>query len=243
MNQSAMTIPGLRVDGARFYQWMAGFIAILAFIGFSHTFFLKTWTDAPALPFMLHVHGIIATGWILLFLAQTTLIKRQRVDLHRRLGAVGVVLAVLFVASAILGGITITHVRGAGPEALARLALPFVACSVFVVLIGAGLCYRHQPMRHKRLMLLTTINALIPALGRLPYLNPVFAINFVLAVLLLACFVHDHRTLGRIHPVTIWGSLLVLVSIPARLLFGTTELWQQFASWLLQFNDLWQILV
>jgi len=97
--QELKTNPSSRIEYSRFYFWMAVVIALTAFIGFSRTFFLKEWTSSPPLPLILHIHGIVATGWILLFLSQTTLIDRHRVDLHRRLGITGVVLAVLLLVT------------------------------------------------------------------------------------------------------------------------------------------------
>ena len=49
---------------------------------------------APALPLLLHAHGLIFTSWIVLFVVQTRLIAGRRTPLHRRLGVVGGLLAV-----------------------------------------------------------------------------------------------------------------------------------------------------
>jgi hypothetical protein len=37
--------------------------------------------------------------------------------------------------------------------------------------------------------------------------------------------VWDWRTLGRLHPVTLWGELLLLLSLPARAAFAQTGAW------------------
>jgi hypothetical protein len=42
-----------------------------------------------------HIHGLVFTSWVLLFLAQTILVATDRTDLHRKLGAGGAVLAAL----------------------------------------------------------------------------------------------------------------------------------------------------
>jgi len=232
--QELETRPSSRIEYSRFYFWMAVVIALTAFIGFSRTFFLMEWTSSPPLPPILHIHGIVATGWILLFLTQTTLIDHHRVDLHRRLGITGVVLAVLLLVTAILAGITMAQVRGGGPEALARLSLPFVAGPVFAILAGAGLYFRRKPEVHKRLMLLATINALTPALGRLPLVDAYMPVSFfiLISLFLLAGVFYDVLTRGRPHFVTICGGLFVMASAPARVLLGQTESWMQFARWL-----------
>jgi len=42
-------------------------------------------------------HAIISLAWLLLFLTQATLIAKSRLNIHRRLGVFGAVLAVVFV--------------------------------------------------------------------------------------------------------------------------------------------------
>jgi hypothetical protein len=43
------------------------------------------------------VHAIVAAAWLLVFLAQATLVATGRTTIHRRLGIVGAVLTVVFV--------------------------------------------------------------------------------------------------------------------------------------------------
>lgn len=220
---------------SRFYFWMALAIAVTAFVGFSRTYYLKEWFGSPPLPLAVHFHGVVATGFILLFVVQTALIDRRRVRVHRRVGLAGAVLAALLVVSAFAAGIAMARVRAGNPLAIIRLALPFVATPVFAVLVTLGFLYRKRPKVHKRLMLLATINALIPALGRLPYIDAYFPLSFYAAVaaFLLACVFHDWLTDRRVHSVTIWGGALIMASIPARILLGQTEVWRSFATWLL----------
>ena len=40
------------------------------------------------------------------------------------------------------------------------------------------------------------------------------------------------RSLGRIHPVTLWGGLALMLSFPGRMAFGKTDLWLRFAEWI-----------
>jgi hypothetical protein len=41
----------------------------------------------------------------------------------------------------------------------------------------------------------------------------------------------DLRTRGGLHPVTLWGGLLIIVSQPLRLVVSGTESWLAFARW------------
>jgi hypothetical protein len=106
-------------------------------------------------------------------------------------------------------------------------------------LLTAALAMRRRSDWHKRLMLLATIALIIPAAARLSSYftgrnNP--AIGIIATILLVGwCCLEDRRRTGRVHPAyKIAGSLLIL-SLPARLLIGYTEPWQNFAQWLVGF--------
>jgi hypothetical protein len=88
-----MTVhPGVAVRrrGGRFYVGLALAVALTVFAGFAPTYYLRLrYSPDSPLPGMLHLHGLVFTAWILLFLAQSTLVAAGRTDLHRRLGAAG----------------------------------------------------------------------------------------------------------------------------------------------------------
>lgn len=73
-----------------FYIGMALVILVTVFAGFSRSYFLKAQFGTPPLSTLLRVHGLVFTSWILLFLAQTTLVAARRTDIHRHRGKTGV---------------------------------------------------------------------------------------------------------------------------------------------------------
>lgn len=225
------------VTSARFsfYFWMAVAIALTAFIGFSYSFFFKHWTDAPPLPVAVHIHGLAGSSFMILFVAQATLVSRGRTDLHLRLGIGVVVLAILFFLSAFPAAFAMAHLRGESDYAIVRLALPFVAAPVFILLVVAAFFYRRRPEVHKRLMLLAAIEGVTPALGRLPYLHAYMPFSFfaIAGMFLFAVPIHDWWTERRIPAATIWGAGLVLVSLPGRVLLGLSDTWDSIARDLL----------
>jgi hypothetical protein len=214
-----------------FYFWMAIALALTAFIGFSRSYFLQHWTSAPPLPLVVHVHGLLGSAFMLLFVAQTALIARGRTDLHRRLGVGGLIIAVLFFLSAFPAGIAMAHVRGETHEAIVRLALPFVAAPVFIVLIAAAVVFRRRPEVHKRLMLFAAIDAVIPAIGRLPLLDAYAPLSFlaIIILFLLAVVVRDLWRGWHLSAATVFGGSLVLVSLPGRVMLGASDTWQGIA--------------
>ena len=58
----------------RFYTGMALAIALTVFAGFAPTYYLRPWFQSTPLGGLVHLHGLVFTGWVLLFLVQSTLI-------------------------------------------------------------------------------------------------------------------------------------------------------------------------
>jgi hypothetical protein len=122
-------------------------------------------------------------------------------------------------------------------EARRFLAVQAFDLGVFAALVAAGIVLRRDPQSHKRCLLLATIGLLPPAIARLPFppdlpggIVTIFLLSD-LAVLPLVWF--DLKTRGRIHPATLWGSLLIWVTVPARFGLAASDGWLRFADWLM----------
>jgi uncharacterized membrane protein YfcA len=190
------------------------------------------------LPLRVHLHGLLFTGWVLLFLVQSCLVSTRRTDLHRRFGLAGS----LIVIPMLISGATVA-VRNESPPVVDALAhesrllvmvIPLSSVVLFATLAGAGLYYRRRPDTHKRLMLLATIALLPPALGRIPVLAARAPAAFfgVTLLFILAVAAYDLRTRRHLHPASLWGGLCLAASFPGRLALGRTEVWQVFARWI-----------
>ena len=222
-----------------FYVAMSIAVVITVFAGFAPTYYLRPYFTATPLIPLLHVHGIVFSSWLVLFVTQTTLVAAHRTDIHRRLGILGGVIAILM----ILIGSTTAVIRAKlgvspvpGVPLLSFLVIPLGDMFVFSILVGAGFYYRRRPDVHKRLMLLATISILAAAIARLPFAfiqqaGPLafFGLTdvFVVAVLL-----YDLITLKRIHRATALAALFIVASQPLRLMVGGTHAWLSFAGWL-----------
>src|ERR1700730_296738 len=135
----------------------------------SRSLTLPRFLGKPPLPPLVLLHGIIFTCWLVHLLSQVTLVAAKRTDLHRRLGALGAVLAVLMIVVGIITAIYEAK-HGFPPRSrpLVFLAVSICDILVFSILVAAGFYYRRQAETHKRLMLLATIAILDAAIGRLP---------------------------------------------------------------------------
>lgn len=154
----------------RLYIWAAVFIPLIVLTGFARTYYLKGVFGTPALPGLLvHLHGLVMTAWVVLFVVQVGLVSARRTKLHQRLGVLGALLAALVVLVGTLTAIA-AAARGSspGPPPLQFLVVPFGDLLVFAILFGTALYFRRRLQIHKRLMLLTALSLLTPAIARLP---------------------------------------------------------------------------
>src|SRR6516225_12346300 len=88
-----------------FFSGMAAVALIAVLVGFARTYFLAGMFRAPLPNLLVHIHGAAFTLWIILFLTQISLVTVHRVDLHRRLGLLGFVLALMMI---VLGTMTVS---------------------------------------------------------------------------------------------------------------------------------------
>jgi hypothetical protein len=245
----AHTVTATRAE-QRFYVWMAIAAALVVLGGFAPTYFLRSFTTiarypsgavvSRSLPLLIHAHAIVSTSWLMLLVGQTTLVATGRIDLHRRMGIAGAVIALLLVGLGVM-----TAIRGArdgwnpgGPFADSRaiLAVTLGDILLFASFVGAGLFLRRNREAHKRLMILGTLAGLMwPAITRMPYVAPRPPRMFgLLLLLVLAMPAWDYWTNRRVHPVAIWGPLIILASFPIRQALAATAGWGHFAEWLIR---------
>lgn len=210
---------------------------LIIFAGFARTFYLKGAFDAPPLSNLLFAHGVVMTLWMGLFLTQLGLVAARRVELHRRLGIAGAVVAAAVVAVGIAAGIDAGR-RGFSPSPdvtpVMFMAVPIFDVLVFGALVAAGLALRRRRDWHKRLMLLAMLGILTPGFARLPVDAirdgglPVFFGGMLLIVAIVV--VADTVRNRRLHPAFGWGVAFLAASVPLRIALAGTDAWAAFAQ-------------
>jgi hypothetical protein len=227
---------------------MAGLFLVTVLIGFIPDSLMKIGMiragQRPPFPPILHVHAVLMGAWLILMLAQTSLMATGRRALHMKLGIAAMVLAPAIVIVGILLVPTIyraayfgVHALPPAVQATMTHALDFAANIqliqirvgvLFPLFVALGLCARrHDVGLHKRLMILATALPLPAAIQRIAWLpstipwNPVsLEIDSLLSI--SPMFLWDLYRLRRIHRAYIWwfaGSLPF--AIAAQLLWGT----------------------
>ena len=239
MNVSAPSVAPLRLprQDRVFHTGLAIAFLLTAIAGFGPTYFFKPIHASPPLSSLLHVHGLVFTGWLVLLIVQTALVKAHRVDLHKRLGLAGAVLAAVMIPVGIMAAIEAARKGTATPglTPLTFMIFPVGAVVMFLGFVGVALWKRRQPEIHRRLIVLGTVSILTPAIVRLWFLprNPILALLLSL-IFVIAAMIHDWKTRRRVHPLYLWGGLFIFLSGPLRSALGQTAAWQSFARFLVE---------
>jgi hypothetical protein len=225
-------------------------LAILAavLIGFARTFFLRPLFPeivadfAAPEPYFL-VHGAFFAAWFLLLAVQASLITARRVDLHRRLGVFGAVLAAAMLVLGVIGVLIAarrpTGFIGVPVPPLQFMVQPLTELVLFAVFVALAVHLRRDSASHKRLMLLGSIALLSAAIVRWPVSlvmaeSPVpgfMTTDLLVDLFILPILVWDLLTRGRPHPATLWGAAALILSQPLRWLLAGTDAWLSFAQW------------
>jgi hypothetical protein len=223
----------------RFYFYAVLGAAIVVFVGFAQSYFLKGFFGTPPLYPLLHLHGFIMTSWFVLFATQTWLIEAHRVSLHRRLGIFGAILAsMMLIFGAIV--VTINAREGRVPENApipVILILSYINLLVFGLLVGTAIYLRRHSEFHKRLMLLATLNLLSPAVNRIPLdfiqSGGLLTVLGLPDLFILICVVYDTALHRRLHPAFGWGALLSFLWPALGIVLGGSSAGSTFATWVL----------
>lgn len=207
--------------------------------------------ERPPFPLVMHLHALLMGSFLLLLLAQTTLVATGRCDLHRRLGLLSMVIAPALVIVGfvliktnfdLLWGALQTTPPGAAREKLEGALhqtnniklLQLRIGILFPLFLMIALRARGKDAGlHKRMMILATAMTLPAGIDRIPWLpttlpaSPVGP-DFWTLVAISPMFVWDVVRNHRVHRAYwIWLGVNVPFAIAVHGLWGT-EAWQAF---------------
>lgn len=236
------------------YVAMAVFLIAVTLTGFIPDSVMKIGMveagKRPPFPFVLHLHAIAMGSWLLLLLAQTSLMATGRRAGHRQLGMIAMVLAPAVVLIGIVLAPTMyretwhaVHAMPGGPSAeglmdvavRGNIALLQIQIGlVFATVVALALRARKTDMAtHKRLMVLAPIVAMPAAVDRISWLPSTFPVSpwapeIYILLLALPLFAWDlYRSGGIQRAYKIWLALVLPTGAVAILLWNTPW-WQAF---------------
>jgi hypothetical protein len=200
-----------------FYLGLTLLLVAMVVAGFWPSYYGRLATGAvPQVHPVVHVHGAVFSGWMLLLVAQVVLAARRRLDLHRALGRVGIAYGgLVWVMGSVVTFVAPAHKVATGvwtrDEAASFLILPIGDMLLFGGLFAAAIWHRRRPETHKRLIVLATLSLVFAAAGRMSgdSLPLFFGIWIVPLLVVLA---HDLWALGRVHRTYVLGTVLLLAA-------------------------------
>ena len=160
------------VSRPRFYLGMTAFMSLMVLVGFWPSYFGQVIHGIPNRPIVIHLHGLIFAGWMVLLVTQVYLAATGRIREHRSLGTLGIAYGVLVLAMGLVVSIAapVLHLR-AGEQTLDEVAgfliIPLGDMVLFAAFFIPAVIYRTRPELHKRFMLLATNALLFAAAGRI----------------------------------------------------------------------------
>jgi hypothetical protein len=231
------------------YVFMAGLFVVTVLTGFiPDSISLLEAVELgqrPPLPPILHIHAILMGSWLLLLLAQTTLMATGRSGQHKNLGLIAIVLAPILVFAMFgvihstwswIGSIPAGVME---PDALdgirvivsnillvqIRIAILFPALITWAVLVR-----RKDSETHKRLMILATLLPLPAAVDRMTWLPATIpdspaSIHLYSLLLLLPVLIYDVVRRGHVHRAYVIGIVLNIPFVIATHVFWSSPWW------------------
>ena len=241
------------------FVFMAAMLIVVTLVGFIPDSVMKVGMveagKRPPFPLVLHFHAVAMGSWLLLLLAQTSLMATGRRAGHRQLGLASMVLgpAVILIGFVLVPTMyqqvwNSVHAMPGGPDAegLAQVAtrgnialIQIQVGSLFAILVTLAVRARKRDLTlHKRLMVLAPIVAMPAAVDRMKWLPatlPASPLSAQLYVLLLAApmFAWDLYRLGYIHRAYVIWLGLVLSTDAVVLLLWNNPWWQSVVPGLL----------
>jgi hypothetical protein len=230
-----------------FFTTMSVLMLAIVFMGFASSYFLRgaAFSHLPSL--LVHLHGAVFSSWIILFVVQSSLVSAGNLQLHRKLGIAGAVIACMMV---VLGVLTPygTLRRGAQLPSIFTPTSFLIGNILGILLFGAyvavAVWQRKNRIVHKRLMLIANTTLMAPALSRMAF--PVmehplltfplmthypFLIGAIPLAMIVALFIFDLVTQKRPLVVTVIGGFLFWAFDPFSDFIINTQLSQHIAYW------------
>jgi hypothetical protein len=233
-------------DTRWFYVGMAGVCVLVAFGGFVPTYWARLATGSFGGAPILHIHGALFFSWTLFFLAQTMWVASGQTGRHRQWGLTGIALATAMGVSVVLASINsmkVAETIAMGDAARRFSIVALSALVLFATFVGLAIANVQRPQAHKRYMLLAMVPLLHAATARI-FLTlfappgavgppPVFVAippGLTVDLFVVAMLVHDRRTLGRMHPITLFGGAANLAVQLLVVPLSATAAWMAVAT-------------
>jgi len=211
-----------------FYQKMAVGLALFILFSFLQ-FAARGLVDYRQVPLVVHFHAVAMVSWLGLLVVQSTLAARLDLAMHRRLGWLGLVLALVIPPLAIATCVAAIRAHLVPPFFTPAIFLSLVTVEslTFAALVVTAIAMRRRTAWHRRFMVGATMILLEPAFGRtlpMPFMGHwghwvAMALQLVVLGIMAR---HDLATRGKVHPATMVVAALLVLTHVVHTLLGMT---------------------
>lgn len=238
----------LRSSERHFYLWMAGVFVLIAFGGFTPTYWAPVARGAFHGPPILHIHGALLFTWTLFYFMQTAWVASGHTPTHRAWGLAGIALFSVMMCSILVAQVTVMRLddaHGYGEAGRRFAAVALFALPVLIGLFSLAIANVRRPETHKRLMYLVMVGFMHPAIARVVLTlfappgaqgpPPVFVAvppGLIADLLIVVAMIHDWRIRERPHHVYVYGGLALLAEQLLTVPVSTTQTWMSIARFL-----------
>lgn len=211
-----------------FYFSMSLLVAAVVVYGFSQTVGQNLIYATPPRPWVVWIHGIVFSSWVVFFIFQSALVRAHKVKLHRLTGwfgaGLGVVIPVLGIWTAIvMDRFVFLHFHFASAKVFFSIQLWDITS--FTIPFWLAIYWRRKPEFHRRLVLIATCALTSAAFGRFPILPLEWSYIGVDALILLGV-VRDLIINRRFHVVYLYA----LPALIAGQIFAV-QTWLHHPAW------------
>ncbi len=214
-----------------FYYFFNLVILALVIIGFGLNAIVHP-DKLPPVSGIVYLHGLVMLAWYILIVYQSVLVRSGNIALHQKLGKTSILLALAIVIT----GIWMSVVHYSRPDGFVFSTINTFILINFVILYFLAWKNRFRSEYHKRYMILVSLSAVFPALGRI-----ILGLNFnqylsvpLWIILVLVVGFYDFQGQKKIHPATKIGTGFIFVGIALTLILMENAVWKEFLDRLMQ---------
>jgi hypothetical protein len=218
-----------------FYLCASIAMAVLSVWAFSHTVDARLLHANPPRPLLLWFHAVLFSAWIVLFIAQSALVRVRKVRVHRTLGWFGAALAAAMVVSGFIVSVVMLRFEMTGAlnrnKVASFLSILWFDMIIFGACIALAIYFRKRPEYHRRLVFMASCQLMQATFVRFHYIGYHDLFYPALDVLIMAGMLRDRVVDGRVNKIYLYVfPAMIVLQAWATYLERTDPSWWQAAT-------------
>ena len=212
------------------YMGLSGLMALMAIVGFWPGYFRPLVFETVVRPVLIHIHAVVFIGWLVLFFLQAYFAATRRIQLHLKVGQVGIWYGVLLVIVGLTTGVIRSTGRtdGVGEGLLLAIIEDML---MFAGFFSVAIWYRKKPKVHRPAMVVAATALLVAAVARMEFVPSEAMRLGIWALPVLIAMAAEYRNAQTVHPVYLVGLGVFTVRAFSIPVIAPSAAWASFAHW------------